>query len=318
MKREAVHHTKMGRLMRRLKAPRPLCMGYLELLWHLTANEAPAGDIGRKGDEDIAVALEYEGEPEALIEALVGAGWLDRHPVYRLVVHDWHDHCPDWVTKRLERSKIPFASLPAPAPKESKEAARKAPALASPEPAPLPEAPKPDPTDNGSHRRTAADNGSHREKAAAYQNQPPNQDPRPKTQPTSESLTLHRADMRGPPPGSGPPKPGSSRDFDVAGWLAGPDPPGPRELLARLGVYEPALSALVTAGVTVESAAREWAAVEHDGRVGNKPRVLAVRLSSGLGIELPKGKSLRGALGEEAARLSRLRAQRNIRAGPAP
>ena len=105
MKREAITNTKLGRLERRLNIPHWGAVGLLELLWHLTAREAPAGNIGKLPDEDIAYGIGWLTEPpEKLIEALVGSGWLDRNTQYRLTVHDWSEHADDTVNNKLARS----------------------------------------------------------------------------------------------------------------------------------------------------------------------------------------------------------------------
>jgi len=59
MKREAVGHTKMKRLCRRMDIPLWQAVGIMEMLWQVTAREAPRGDIGKLSDEDIALALDY-------------------------------------------------------------------------------------------------------------------------------------------------------------------------------------------------------------------------------------------------------------------
>jgi len=59
MKREALNHTKMKRLCRRLNLPLWQGVGILETLWQLTAKQAPRGDIGRLSNEDIAIGLDY-------------------------------------------------------------------------------------------------------------------------------------------------------------------------------------------------------------------------------------------------------------------
>ncbi len=114
MKREALSHTKMKRLCRRLDLPVWQGVGLLESLWHLTARETPRGDIGKLSDEDIALAIDYRGDERVLIDALVSAGWLDQDPVERLVVHDWPDHCEDSVHTRLARAKLYFVRGVAP------------------------------------------------------------------------------------------------------------------------------------------------------------------------------------------------------------
>lgn len=112
MKRSAIGHRKFKKLRLLLELREYAIVGLLECLWHLTARETPRGDIGRISDEDIALALDWDRDPAELIEALVSAGWLDRHAEHRLVVHDWHEHADDAVKKYITRNHLTFASLP--------------------------------------------------------------------------------------------------------------------------------------------------------------------------------------------------------------
>jgi hypothetical protein len=105
MKREAVHHSKMKRLCRRLRIPLWQAVGLLESIWHITAREAPRGDIGKLSDENIAIAIDYHEDEHAMIAALVETGWLDRNNQHRLVVHDWPDHADDGIHMKLARGK---------------------------------------------------------------------------------------------------------------------------------------------------------------------------------------------------------------------
>lgn len=111
MKRGTLEHPKLVELRDRLRVRRPTAVGYLEMLWHFTARFAPQGDIGRYSDRRIEAALDWSGGPGKLVDTLVNAGWLDRHPKWRLLVHDWHDHADDSVRKRLARYKLPFLSV---------------------------------------------------------------------------------------------------------------------------------------------------------------------------------------------------------------
>ena len=104
MKREARNHSKMRRLCRKLDVPLYQAMGILECLWHLTAVEAWRGDIGKLSNEDIALALDYRGDEDQLIEALIASGWIDKDETYRLLVHDWAEHADNTVQKRAKRS----------------------------------------------------------------------------------------------------------------------------------------------------------------------------------------------------------------------
>lgn len=92
MKRGTPEHPKVKRLARLLGISRATAVGILEILWHTTAEYALAGDIGRLSDAEIAEAVFWEGKPKALVDALSEARLIDRHPVHRLVIHDWPDH----------------------------------------------------------------------------------------------------------------------------------------------------------------------------------------------------------------------------------
>lgn len=108
MKQEALTHTKMSRLMRRLKLRRYMAVGLCELLWATVAKETPRGDIGKLSDEDVAIALDWNKDPIDLIGGFIGAGFIERHEGFRLVIHDWYDHCQDGVHSKLARARLFF------------------------------------------------------------------------------------------------------------------------------------------------------------------------------------------------------------------
>lgn len=113
MKRGTPRNPKVLHLCSLLKTRVPTAVGYLELLWHFTAEFAPQGDIGKFDDRWIEAALYWTGRTGHLIHCLTIARWLDRHSECRLIVHDWHDHADDAVRKRLSRSGLTFLSLTA-------------------------------------------------------------------------------------------------------------------------------------------------------------------------------------------------------------
>ena len=110
MKRSCLHHTKMGALVAELGVPLYAAAGVLEVIWHLTAREAPQGNIGKLSDAAIARWVGWADDPARLVAALVNSGWLDKSDTHRLVVHDWHEHADDAVKKSLLRQKLPFLS----------------------------------------------------------------------------------------------------------------------------------------------------------------------------------------------------------------
>jgi hypothetical protein len=109
MKRGTPDKTKLRQLCRELGLPQYAGVGLLELLWHRTANEAPRGDIGKLSNEDLALALDWQGDADELVAALVKWRWLDRHDVHRLVVHNWPKHCEDSIHLKLARARDWFA-----------------------------------------------------------------------------------------------------------------------------------------------------------------------------------------------------------------
>jgi hypothetical protein len=112
MKTGTTASIKFQKLKRRLRLPQYAVIGVLESLWLFTMSNAPRGDIGRHTDEDIAAGIDYEGEATGLIQCLVGTGWLDESEEHRLVVHDWHDHAPNFIHAKLKKLGQSFVTKP--------------------------------------------------------------------------------------------------------------------------------------------------------------------------------------------------------------
>lgn len=108
MKRGTPQHRKMHLLAESLKQPLYSAVGIMEMLWHFVGQNAPRGDIGSVPDRQIAAAVAWDGKADKLIDGLVSSVWLDRHEEYRLVVHDWPEHCEQSVRKWLLRNKKNF------------------------------------------------------------------------------------------------------------------------------------------------------------------------------------------------------------------
>jgi hypothetical protein len=102
---------KIRRLAVVLGVPWPHALGLAGLLWRFTAKHAPTGEIGRHDDEEIAAALEWPGEAADLVAALVRCRLLDpTESAARLLVHDWPQHAPRYVSATLKRQKLRFAA----------------------------------------------------------------------------------------------------------------------------------------------------------------------------------------------------------------
>lgn len=78
--------------------------GLLERLWHVGISDAFRGDIGKLDNEEIAEMVGWHGDADEFIELLVQEKWLDRHPVHRLLIHDWHEHAPKYVKGNAAKS----------------------------------------------------------------------------------------------------------------------------------------------------------------------------------------------------------------------
>lgn len=114
MARELAAHPRVQRLARRLWVEIYAAAGLVVLLWEWTARHAPAGDVGRHEDLDLADAVGWHGDPAPLVEALLDARWLARDLVYRLIVADWSAEAPDAVHRSLARAGRTFADGAAP------------------------------------------------------------------------------------------------------------------------------------------------------------------------------------------------------------
>ncbi len=111
MKRGTPDHPKTKALAARLDLKRWQVVGLLESLWHFTATYAKRGDIGKWSNIEIASAIEWQADPDALISALLECRWLDSSEPFRLLVHDWHDHADQTVSRSDEVKKLGFASV---------------------------------------------------------------------------------------------------------------------------------------------------------------------------------------------------------------
>lgn len=125
-------HHKLRHLSRLLKplnvgpCPRLVAIGLLESLWH-EGYAVPSAFLGCA--DDVEDAVRWNGEPGALCDALVSAGFLDE-VVGGYVIHDWLDHLPDFARKKVNRLKKMASSpeRPEPTPPE--------PSPPAPEPSP--------------------------------------------------------------------------------------------------------------------------------------------------------------------------------------
>jgi hypothetical protein len=101
--RGTLTHWKTRTLAEELGVSPAHALGLLESLWHVTAEDAPSGNIGRLHNKAIVMQMFTDIDPDRLIAALVKSGHLDVHPVHRLIVHDWAKHSDYNTRRKVER-----------------------------------------------------------------------------------------------------------------------------------------------------------------------------------------------------------------------
>lgn len=110
VKREAFDHPKFRLCARDLRISMSHMRGIMESLWHVTATNWPRGDVGRWSNEEIAVAIDYDGDADELIAALTKRRLVDASDEHRLVVHDWPQHADSYVHATIARRGLYFAT----------------------------------------------------------------------------------------------------------------------------------------------------------------------------------------------------------------
>jgi hypothetical protein len=110
MNHDCPGNAKFGALQAALNLERYEVVGILESLWILVKTSLPQGDIGKYTNERIAASIGWRKPADELVNQLVITGWLDEHPEHRLVVHDWGQHAPQYIRRRLERKGLRFAN----------------------------------------------------------------------------------------------------------------------------------------------------------------------------------------------------------------
>jgi len=105
MKHQAWQHPKLTRLSGHLEIPRYAAAGLVEGLVSFACHFAEDGGVGKYENSELAKWLGWQGAPDDLVDSLVKSGWLDSvEGDQRLVIHDWSDHMPDFIRKRLARA----------------------------------------------------------------------------------------------------------------------------------------------------------------------------------------------------------------------
>lgn len=99
-------HPKTRRLTVMLDVPRAQVIGHLHCLWWWALTYADDGDLTKFDALDIALAAEWEGDPQTFVDALLacggggGNGFLELQGDDGLLLHDWDEYGGKYVEKR--------------------------------------------------------------------------------------------------------------------------------------------------------------------------------------------------------------------------
>lgn len=80
-------HPKLKRLSRILSMDRPSVVGYLHYLWWWAMDYAPDGDLSRFTADDVADAIDWQGDASVFMGALRSSGFVDGDQL-----HDWETY----------------------------------------------------------------------------------------------------------------------------------------------------------------------------------------------------------------------------------
>jgi hypothetical protein len=91
-------------------------LGILEAFWHHVTDYFEDGDVTNLRPSVFVRSIRYQGDAAQLWSALLDAGFIDQTPEGRLLVHDWPEHCNDYIHTRFYRSLKMFANGTKPKP----------------------------------------------------------------------------------------------------------------------------------------------------------------------------------------------------------
>lgn len=115
---EVGRHPKTKKLARLLGVSLPAAVGHLHYLWWWALDFAQDGTLGKYDAADIADAMQWDGDADQLIDALLSAGYID-DTGSGLVIHDWAEYAGKLLERRAkDRARKRAAAEAADTPQE--------------------------------------------------------------------------------------------------------------------------------------------------------------------------------------------------------
>ena len=100
---QGIHrHRKITAAARLLDIPRMSMIGHLTSLWLWAIDNAPNGKLGAISCDEIALAAEWDCDPNVFVNTLKKVGLLDKRP---LAIHDWRSYAGKLIERRKADAK---------------------------------------------------------------------------------------------------------------------------------------------------------------------------------------------------------------------
>lgn len=115
---EVGRHPKTKKLARLLGVSLPTAVGHLHYFWWWALDFAQDGLLTKYDADDIADAMQWEGDAEELLSAMLTAGYIDETEE-GLAVHDWAEYAGKLLERRAkdrERKRAAAAAAGVPQP----------------------------------------------------------------------------------------------------------------------------------------------------------------------------------------------------------
>lgn len=98
---EVGRHPKTKKLARLLGVSLPAAVGYLHYLWWWALDFAQDGTLEKFDGYDLADAMQWDGDPDELVKALISSGYIDSTED-GLVIHDWGEYAGKLLERRAK------------------------------------------------------------------------------------------------------------------------------------------------------------------------------------------------------------------------
>lgn len=98
---EVGRHPKTKKLARLLGVSLPAAVGHLHYFWWWALDFAQEGTLEKYDGYDLADAMQWDGDPDQLVEALISAGYIDDTDD-GLMIHDWRDYAGKLLERRAK------------------------------------------------------------------------------------------------------------------------------------------------------------------------------------------------------------------------